>query len=145
MKKVFEPVAKSLYKTSQDITKLITEASFESNKAIENLNNTLFEVMDDRGKIASYWLSPLAKNTNPENSTQFKLVKDFTSNRVDDLLIHNSIRVTLHDNFFFRETNKQFELKGDLLKKITNKNYNIDLASLQHKKPMYFFAKEMNF
>ena len=45
----------------------------------------------------------------------------------------------------FRETGKEFELKGDLLKMITNKNYNVDLASLSDKKLMYDFAKEMNF
>ena len=28
---------------------------------------------------------------------------------------------------------------------ITNKNYNVDLASLSDKKMMYDFAKEMNF
>ena len=28
---------------------------------------------------------------------------------------------------------------------ITNKNFNVDLASLQDKKQMYEFAKEMNF
>ena len=45
----------------------------------------------------------------------------------------------------FRDTGKEFELKGDLSKTITNKNYNVDLASLQDKKLMYDFAKEMNF
>ena len=45
----------------------------------------------------------------------------------------------------FRDTNKQFELKGDLLEMITNSKYNVDLASLQDKKLMYDFAKEMNF
>ena len=44
-----------------------------------------------------------------------------------------------------RDSNKQFELKGDLLKMMTNKNYNVNLASLQDKKLMYAFAKEMNF
>ena len=34
MKKVFEPVTKSLEKTSQDITKTITESSIENNQAI---------------------------------------------------------------------------------------------------------------
>ena len=102
--------------------------------------------MNDRGIITSYLLSPLAKITNPENSTQFKLVKDSSSNRVNDLLRHNSKPITLHENLLtFRDSNKQFELKGDLLKMITNKNYNVDLASLQDKKIMYDFAKEMNF
>ena len=45
----------------------------------------------------------------------------------------------------FRDTNKQFELKGDLLKIITNKNYNVDLASLSDKTLLYDFAKEMHF
>ena len=45
----------------------------------------------------------------------------------------------------FRDTNKQFELKGDLLEMITNSKYNVDLASLADKKLMFEFAKEMNF
>ena len=62
------------------------------------------------------------------------------------MLIHNSIPVTLHDNLIlFRETGKIFELKGDLLKMITNKNFIVDLARLSDKKLMYDFAKEMHF
>ena len=45
----------------------------------------------------------------------------------------------------FRDTGKKFELKGDLLKMITNKNCKVDLAKLSDKKLMYDFAKEMNF
>ena len=41
--------------------------------------------MNDRGKLATYLMSPLSKIINPENTTQFKLVKDSTSNRVNDL------------------------------------------------------------
>ena len=145
-KKLFEPVTKSIENTSQIITKTIAETSLKNNQAIENLNNKLLEIMNERSIIASYLISPLAKITNPENSTQFKLVKDSSSIRVNDLLIHNSIPITLHDNLLtFRDSNKQFELKGDLLKLITNRNYNVDLASLQDKKIMYDFAKEMNF
>ena len=40
---------------------------------------------------------------------------------------------------------EKFELTGDLSKMITNKNYNVDLASLSDKKLLYDFAKEMNF
>ena len=146
MKKVFEPVTKSLENTSQDITKTITETSIKNNQAKENLNNRLLEIMNDRGIIASYLLSPLAKITNPENSTQFKLVKDSSSNRVNDLLIHNSIPITLCNNILtFRDTGREFELKGDLLKMITNNNFNVDLASLSDKKLMFDFAKEMHF
>ena len=49
MKKVFEPVTKSLENTSQDITKTITETSNKNNQAIENINNNLLEIMNDRG------------------------------------------------------------------------------------------------
>ena len=45
----------------------------------------------------------------------------------------------------FRDTNKQFELKGDLLEMITNSKYNVDLASLSDKRLMYDFVKEMHF
>ena len=146
MKKVFEPFTKSLENTSQDLTKTITESSTKNNQAIENLNEKLLEIMNDRGILASYLMSPLSKITNPENSSQFNLVKDSSSNRVNDLKIHNSITITLYDNMLtFRDTIKQFELKGDLLEMITNKNFNVDHASLADKKLMYDFAKEMKF
>ena len=62
------------------------------------------------------------------------------------MLIHNSIPDSLHDNLLtIRDTGKEFELKGDLLEIITNKNYNVDLASLADKKFLYDFAKEMQF
>ena len=146
IKEVFEPLTDTLKKTSENITKSITENSIKNNQAIENLNTKLLEIMNDRGILASYLMSPLSKITNPENSTQFKLIKDSTSNRVNDLKINNSIPITLHNNLLtFRDTNKQFELEGDLLKMITNKNYNVDHASLSDKKLMYDFAKEMHF
>ena len=145
MKKVFEPVTKSLESTSQDIIKTITETSIKNNQAIENLNNKNLEIMNDRGILATYLMSPLSKITNPENNSQFKLEKDSSSNRVNDLKIHNSIPITLYGNMLtFRDTNKQFELKGDLLEMITNSKYNVDLASLADKKLKYDFAKEMH-
>ena len=112
MKKVFEPVTKSLENTSQDITKTITETSVKNNQAIENLDNKLLETMNDRGIIASYLMSLLSKITNLENTSQFNLVKDHNSNRVNDLKIINSKPINLHNNLLtFRDTNKQVELK----------------------------------
>ena len=146
MKKVFEPVTRSLENTSENLTKAITESSKENNLALENLNNKLLEIMNDRGILASYLMSPLSKITNPENTSQFKLVKDHNSNRVNDLLMKNKIPITLYGNMLtFRDTGKEFELKGDLLEMITNSKYNVDLASLSDKKLMYDFAKEMHF
>ena len=118
MKKVFEPVTKSLENTSENLTKAITESSTKNSQAIENLNNKLLEIMIDRGILASYFMSPLSKITDPENTSQFKLVKDSNSNRVNDLKIHKTIPITLYGNMLtFRDTNKQIELKGDLLEK----------------------------
>ena len=146
MKKVFEPVTKSLENTSENLTKAITESFKENNLALENLNNKLLEVMNDRGILASYLMSPISKITNPENANQFKLVKDHNSNRVNDLLMKNETPITLYGNMLtFRDTNKQFELTGDLLEMITNKDYNVDHASLADKKLMYNFATEMHF
>ena len=91
-------------------------------------------------------LSPLAKIFKPENTTQFKIIKDSTSDNVNDLKINKSIPITLYNNILtFRDTGKEFELKGNLLKMLTNKNYNVDHASLSDKKLMYYFAKEMYF
>ena len=92
-------------------------------------------------------MSPLSRITNPESSSQFKLVKDPSSNRVNDLKINKTIPITLYGNMLtFRDTNKkQFELKGGLLEMITNSKFNVDLASLSDKKLLYDFAKEMHF
>ena len=87
MMKVFEPVTKSIKDVSEEVTKTITETSNNNNKALENLNNELLEILNDRGPLASYFMSPLSKITNPENTSQIKIVKDSSSNRVNDLII----------------------------------------------------------
>ena len=96
LKKVFEPVTKSLNNTSENITKAITESSKDNNLTLENLNNKLLEIMNDRGILATYLMSPLSRITNPENTSQFKLVKDPSSNRVNDLKINKLIPITLY-------------------------------------------------
>ena len=102
--------------------------------------------MNDRGKLDTYLMSPLSTITNPENSSQFKLVKDHNSKRVNDLIIKNEIPITFYNSLFtFRDTDNEFERKRDLLKIITTNNYNFDHASLADKKTMYDFAKEMHF
>ena len=76
-------------------------------------------------------MSPLSKITNLENASQFKLVKDSNSNRVNDSKVNKTVPITLYNNMLtFRDTGKEFELKGELLKMITNKKYNVNLASL---------------
>ena len=99
MKKVFKPVTKSIKDVSEELTKTMTETSIKNNNAIENLNIKLLQIMSDRRIIASYLMSPLSKITNPDYTTQFRLVKSSSPNRVNDLLIKNTIPITLHDNF----------------------------------------------
>ena len=122
MKNVFEPVTKTIKDVSEDLTKTMLITSKENNMALRNLNNKLLEIMNDRGISASYLMFPFSKITNSKNCSQFKIVKDSSSNRVNDLLMHKTTPITLHDNLLtFRDTGKIFELKGDLLKVITNK------------------------
>ena len=85
LKKLYEPLTNTIKDVSENITKTISETSKENNLAIENLNNKLLEIMNDRGILASHLMSLLSKITNLQNSTQFKLIKDSTSNRVNDL------------------------------------------------------------
>ena len=58
MKKIFEPVTKSLEKISQDIIKTMTENSIKNNQPLENINNKLLEILNDRGILPSYLMSP---------------------------------------------------------------------------------------
>ena len=124
----------------------MTATSIKNDNTLENLNDNTLEIRKDRVILASYLLSPPSKITNPENTSQFNFVKYHNSKRAKDLLINNTITVTLYNNLLtFRDTGKKFELQKDLLKMMTNKNYNVDLASLSVKKLISDFAKEMYF
>ena len=73
-------------------------------------------------------------------------MKDPNSNRINGLLLHNRTPVTLYEKFpNISRYSQNFELKGELLKMITIKNSNVDLAKLLHQKLMFDFAKEMQF
>ena len=61
MTKVFEPLTHTLKKTSENITKTITENSINNNKAIENLNEKILEMMNDKGMIAPYLTTSLVE------------------------------------------------------------------------------------
>ena len=133
MKKLFEPATYIVKDVSEDITKTITETSIENNKALSILNNKHLEIMIDRAIIASYLLAPLSKIINPEHASQFKVVEDTNLNRVNDLLINKTKAVTLNNNSLtFCDTDKKFELNGELLKMLTNENNNVDLANLPY-------------
>ena len=146
MTKVFEPLTDTLKKTSENITKNIAENSINNNKAIENLNEKILELMNDKGLIASYLTTSLVEVFKKDNKSQFRLRKDPNSTKMKDFLIHGTIPVTIFSNMItFRDSNKTFRLEGDLLKVITNYKINADHSSPQDKKLIYEFAKEMNY
>ena len=146
MKKVFEPVTKSLENTSENLTKTITETSINNNKAKDNLNEKVLELMNNNGLIAPYLASSLVNLFKPENKSQFRLKKDLNSTKMNDFKINDGIPVTLVSNMLiFRDSNKSFKLEGDLLETITNYDFNVDHSNQQDRKLIYEFVKEMNF
>ena len=144
--KFFKPMTDELKKTSEKITRTLTENSIDNNKAIENLNEKILELMDDKCLIAPYLVSSLVEVFKKDNKSQFRLRKDPNSTKMNDFLIHGTIPVTIFSNMItFRDSNKSFRLEGDLLKVITNHKFNVNHSSPQDKKLIYEFAKEMNY
>ena len=144
--KFFKPMTDELKNTSEKITRTLTENSINNNKAIENLNEKILKLMDEKGMIASYLASSLVEVFKKDNKSQFRLRKDPDSTKLNDFLIHGKIPVTIFSNMItFRDTDKTFRLEGDLLKVITNHKFNVDHSNPQDKKLIYQFAKEMNY
>ena len=144
--KFFKPMTDELKNTSEKITRTLTENSINNNKAIENLNEKILELMDEKGMIASYLTSSLIEVFKKGNKSQFRLRKDPDSTKLNDFLIHGKIPVTIFSNMItFRDTDKTFRLEGDLLKVITNHKFNVDHSNPQDRKIIYQFAKEMNY
>ena len=71
MTKVFEPLTETLEKASENITQTITETSVNNNKAIENLNEKILELMNDKGLIAPYLTTSLVEVFKKDNKSQF--------------------------------------------------------------------------
>ena len=58
--------------TSEKITKTLTGNFTDNNKAIENLNDKILELMNHKGMIAPYLASSLVNLFKPENRSQFR-------------------------------------------------------------------------
>ena len=146
MKKVFQPITETIKDVSQCVTKTLTESSKENNKALANINNKFLCIMNIRCPMPSYLLSLLPELINNEHNSQTNLVNDPDSKKVNVLSINKTIPGTLYDNLLtFCDTAEKFELARDLLRKITNKDFNVDLASSPDKKLLYKFANEIYF
>ena len=146
MTKVFEPLTDTLKKTSENITKTLTENSINNNKAIENLNEKILELMNDKGMISPHLTTSLVEVFKKGNKSQFRLRKDPNSTKLNDFLIHGNILVTIFSNMItFRDSKKTFRLEGDLLKVITNYKFNVDHSNQQDRKIIYELGKKMNY
>ena len=75
IKKLYEPLTDTIKDVSENITKTLTENSNNNNKAIENLNEKILELMKDSGLIAPYLASSLVNVFKPVNKSQFRLKK----------------------------------------------------------------------
>ena len=83
--------------------------------------------MNDKCIITPYLASFLVNLIKPENKSQFKLLKDQISIRVNDFSINTCIPVTLYRNMLtFKDGKKSFTFDGDLLKTMTNYDFNVD-------------------
>ena len=132
--------------TSENITKTLTENSINNNKAIENLNEKILELMNDKGLISPYLASTLVNLFEPENKSQFRLKKDLNSTKMNDFLINEGITVTLFSKMLlFRDSNKSFKLDRDLLETMTKHDFNVSHSDPKDQKLNYEFGKEMNF
>ena len=132
--------------TSENLTKTITENSIDNNKAIENLNERILELMNDKGLIAPYFASSLVNLFKPENKVQKRLKKDLNSTKLNVFLINEGKPVTLFSEMItFRDSNKSFKIDGELLELITNYDFNISHYNPKNQNLIYEFGKEMNF
>ena len=102
--------------------------------------------MNEKGMIAPYLASSLVNLFTPEIKSQFSLKKDLNSTKMKYFLINEGVPVTIFSNLsIFRDSNKSFNLDGDLLETITRYDFNDNHANPQDQKLIYEFGKEMNF
>ena len=66
MGKLYEPLTDSIKDTSRDMTNFMMLISKENNKAPRYSNDKFLGIMNDRGNIANFLMSPLSKITNFE-------------------------------------------------------------------------------
>ena len=96
--------------------------------------------------IALYLASSLVNFYKPENKSQFRLIKDLHSSKMNDFIINGGIPVTLFSNILtFGDSNKSFKLDGVLLKIMTNIDFIVSHSNPKDQKLIYEFGKEMKF
>ena len=83
--------------------------------------------MNDEDMIAPCLDSSSVSFFKPEYKNKFELIKDQNSFRKNDFLIHGNIPVALYSNILtFTDSNKYFKFERDLLKTMTNYEFNVN-------------------
>ena len=132
-KKFHKQLTDALKDTSRDITKTITKTYIKNNKATSDLNEKVLKLLEDIGMIAPYLAPCLVILFKPEDKSQFKLIKDPNSIRMNDFLISVGIIVTLYSNMLtFKDSNTSVKLDGDLLETMTNYDFNVGQSNPQY-------------
>ena len=75
-KNLHGPLIDTIKDTSEILTKTITETYIINNKAIENLNEKVLELMNYKGMIPPYLASSSVNFFKPEHKSQIRLKKD---------------------------------------------------------------------
>ena len=83
MKKLYEQLTYTIKNTSENLTITITETSFRNDKTNSDLNEKVWEKMNDTGMIAPCLASSLVNLLKPENTSQINLIKDPSSISVE--------------------------------------------------------------
>ena len=108
MEEVFEPLTKTLKDTSENISKAITDTSIKNNKAIENLNEKVLELLNEKGLIAPYLVYSLAEAFRPGNNSQFRLRQDPNPTKINDFKINRGVPVSIFGNMITFEILTKF-------------------------------------
>ena len=94
---MYEHVTDTVEEASKEVPITMTETSKVGFGAIADVNENFPELMTDRDITASYSRYSLMNLVKTENTNQFKLVKDPNSKKFKDLLINETICVTLYE------------------------------------------------
>ena len=102
--------------------------------------------MNDKGLIVPYLASSLVNLFELENKSKFSLKKEPNSTKMNNFSINEGVPVTLFSNMIiFRDSNKSFELNGDLSETMKNYDFNVSLSNPKNPKQTYEFGKEYKF
>ena len=109
MKILYQLFANSIKDTSRGITKTTRETFINRKKALEQINEKVLELMNNKGMIAPYLTSSLVNLFfKPENTSQSKLIKEPNSIGLMNFLINRSIPVSLCSNMLTFKDNIEF-------------------------------------